>query len=62
MASDSHWIEDAHLHKGALGKKAKKAGESTSSYASDHKHDSGKTGAQSRLAITLKGLRDAGPK
>ena len=62
MASDPNWIEHAHLHKGALGNKAKKAGESTSAFASKHKGDSGKTGEQARLAMTLKGLRAAGPK
>ena len=59
-------------HAGAHGQfraKAEAAGESTHSYAEEHKGDSGKTGAQARLALTLMGMhghraakRYAGPK
>ena len=41
-------------HPGALTAAAKKAGMSTQAYAQKHKHDSGTTGAQARLAITFK--------
>ena len=60
MAADNkHWIEDMHMKKGALTKKADKSGESPMDYASKHKDSKGKTGKQARLAIVLKGLRDA---
>lgn len=59
MANDPHWIEHMHMHKGAFGAKAKKAGESTSEYAKDKEHTSGKTGDQARLAVVLNGLRKA---
>jgi hypothetical protein len=48
------WIKDAIKHPGALTKKAKKDKESPMEYAKEHKHSSGKTGKQSRLALTLK--------
>lgn len=50
------WIKGAIKHPGALTAEAKKAGESPMAFAEKHKHDSGKTGARSRLAITLRGL------
>lgn len=59
---DNHWIEHAHLHKGAFGKKAKAAGESTAAYAKKESGASGKTGKQARLATVLAGLRKGGPK
>lgn len=59
MANDPHWIEHAHLHKGAFGKKAAAAGESTSAYAKKESGASGKTGRQARLAVVLSGLRKA---
>lgn len=59
MASDPHWIEHAHLKSGAFGKKAKAAGESTSSYAKKESGAKGKTGKQARLAQTLMGLKKA---
>jgi hypothetical protein len=59
MANDPLWIEHAHLHKGAFGKKAKAAGESTSKYAHEKAHAGGKTGRQARLAMVLGGLRKA---
>ena len=51
------WIKKATA--GAHGQfraKAEAAGESTHSYAEEHKGDSGKTGAQARLALTLMGM------
>ena len=57
MANDPLWIEHAHLHKGAFGKKAKAAGESTGAYAKEKAHAPGKTGKQARLAMVLKGLK-----
>lgn len=50
------WIQGAIGHKGALRKKAEAAGETTREFADEHKGDPGKTGAQSRLAITLMGM------
>jgi hypothetical protein len=59
MANDPLWIEHAHLKKGAFGKKASAAGESTSAYAHEKSGASGKTGKQARLALVLKGLHKA---
>lgn len=42
-----------NMHKGALRRKAARAGESTTEFAREHKHDSGRTGAQARLAMTF---------
>lgn len=51
------WIkgatENAH---GQFRAKAEAAGESTRQFAEEHKGDSGKTGAQARLALTLIGM------
>ncbi len=61
MASgNSHWIEDADLDKGALSKKASKAGMSTGSFAKKNESSPGKLGKQSRLAETLSKLRGKG--
>ena len=51
------WIKSAtsNAH-GQFAAKAAKAGESTREFATEHEHDSGKTGAQSRLALTLMGM------
>jgi hypothetical protein len=51
-----NWIKGAIKKPGALTKKANAAGQSPMAFASAHKHDSGKTGAQARLAMTLRGL------
>lgn len=51
------WIKGAIKHPGALRAKAERAGESTSEFAQKHEHDSGRTGAQARLAETLMGMR-----
>ena len=48
-----HWIKGAIKHPGALTASAKKSGMSPMEFANKHKHDSGKTGARSRLALTL---------
>ena len=53
---ENNWIAGAIKHPGALTKKAKSAGETNSEYEQQHKHDSGKTGKQARLALTLKSL------
>ncbi len=48
------WIKAAvGKNKGVFGAKAKAAGESTSTYATEHEHDSGKLGREARLAKTL---------
>jgi len=51
------WISKAIRHPGALTRKAKAAGESPMTFAEKHKHDSGATGRQARLAITLRRMR-----
>lgn len=51
------WISKAIKHPGAFTAQAKAAGKSVSEFAQEHKHDSGKTGARARLAITLKHMR-----
>ena len=51
-----HWIQGAIKHPGALTKKAEKAGKSPMAFARTHKHDSGKTGQQARLAMVLRGI------
>lgn len=50
------WIAGAIKHPGAFKAKAKKAGESTREFAEAHQHDSGRTGSQARLALTLMGM------
>jgi hypothetical protein len=57
----ANWISGAIKHKGALTRKAKKAGMSPMSYAQKMKGASGKTGRQARLAITLRGLNKKNP-
>ena len=47
------WIASAIKHPGALRRKAAASGESTREYAQAHKGDSGTTGKQARLALTL---------
>lgn len=42
--------ENAH---GQFRRKAEEAGRSTHEFAEEHEHDSGKTGSQARLALTL---------
>lgn len=49
-----NWVKNATANAhGQFRAKAEKAGESTRQYAETHKGDSGKTGAQARLATTL---------
>jgi hypothetical protein len=57
MAKD--WIAGAIKKPGAMTTAAKREGVSNSKYESEHKHDSGKSGDRARLAIVLKGLRNA---
>ncbi len=52
------WIKSAIKHPGAFSAKAKRAGETTREYASEHAHDSGKLGRQARLAKTLMAMRN----
>lgn len=56
----SHWIKGAtkNAH-GQFRRKAEAAGESTATFAREHQGDSGKTGKQARLALTLMGLSHA---
>ncbi len=51
------WIAKAtsNAH-GQFRKKAEAAGESTKTFAREHEGDSGKTGKQARLALTLMGM------
>lgn len=58
MASPKKWISKAikPSHRGEFRAKAQAAGESTSAFAKEHEGDSGKTGAQARLAETLMGM------
>ena len=53
------WIAKAvpKGHEGRLRAKAESAGESTKEFAQEHKGGTGKTGRQSRLALTLMGMR-----
>jgi len=51
-----NWIAGAIKHPGSMTAAAKRAGESTSEYEQEHKHDSGKAGKRARLALTLKKL------
>ena len=55
-----HWIQAAHIKKGALTKKANAAGEGVQKFADEHKGDKGKTGKQARLAIAFRGMRHKG--
>ena len=55
MAAE-HFIQRMHMKKGALTEKANRAGETPMEFAQEHKHDSGETGSESRLAITLRRL------
>jgi hypothetical protein len=52
------WISKAvpESHKGRFRAKAEAAGMSTREFAAKHAGDSGKTGAQARLAKTLMGM------
>lgn len=54
----SKWIQKAtSKHKGSFKAAAKRAGESTASFAKEHEHDSGKLGKKARLAKTLMKMR-----
>lgn len=54
------WIQSAtkNAH-GQFKAKAEAAGKSTRAFAEEHKHDSGKTGKQARLALALMGASGA---
>lgn len=53
-----NWIKAAvpKSHRGTFRKKAERAGKSTAEFAREHAGDSGKLGAQARLAENLMGL------
>jgi hypothetical protein len=53
------WIQGAIKNPGALTRKAKAAGMGVQEFARAHAGDSGKTGKQARLALTLNKLRKA---
>ena len=55
--ADSHWIENAHLKKGAFTAQAKAAGKGVQEYAREKKGAPGKLGARARLAMTLAKVR-----
>ena len=55
---EKNWIAGAIKHPGALKAAAKRAGETTSEYEQEHKHDSGKAGKRARLALTLKKMHE----
>lgn len=55
-ARQHKWIKGAIKHPGAFKAKAEAAGKTTREFAAEHEHDSGKTGAQARLAETLIGM------
>lgn len=57
---DPLFIEHAGLDKGALTRKAKKAGMGVQSFAKKNDDAPGKLGKQSRLAETLSKLRKKG--
>lgn len=52
-----NWIAGAVKRPGAFSAKAKAAGMSTRQFAEKHKNDSGRLGAQARLALTLMGMK-----
>lgn len=51
---EKNWIAGVIKHPGAMTKAAEKEGVSNSTYEKEHEHDSGKSGARARLALTLK--------
>ncbi len=57
-----HWIAGAVRHPGALTRKAKSAHMGTQSFARKHMHDSGITGKQARLALTLAKMHHGGKR
>ena len=52
------WISKMKMKKGALGKKAKKAGQSTQGFAKKNDKGNSKTAKQSRLAEVFKGMHE----
>ena len=50
------WIAGSIHHPGAAKRAAQREGLSTKEWAEKHKHDSGKTGARAREALTLIGM------
>ena len=57
------WIKAATENShGQFREKAERAGESTKAYTVEHEDDSGKTGAQARLAKNLMAMKHANKK
>ena len=56
MAKKKHWIQGAHLKKGAFTAQADKAGKSVHEYAEEEKDAGGTTGKRARLALTFEGM------
>ena len=56
--AEKKWIQAAvpESHKGVFKKKAQAAGKTSKEFAEEHKHDSGKLGAQARFAENVMGL------
>ena len=53
----ANWIQKAvSKHPGRMTAKAEREGVSNSTFEQEHKGDSGASGKEARLAITLKGL------
>lgn len=57
--TEEHWIQKAIKHPGALTRKAKREGVSNSEFEAEHKDDSGTTGKEARLALTLKKMHES---
>lgn len=55
----ANWIKGAIKHPGSFTKQAQAAGKSVSEFAQEKKDAPGTTGRRARLAIVLKGLRNA---
>jgi len=60
--SSSNWIKGAIKRPGAFSAKARRAGISTSAYASKMSSAPGRTGRQARLAKTLMSMRKGSRK
>ena len=63
MAKKKKWVQAAteHAH-GQFAAKARKAGETTKEFASEHAGSPGKLGKQARLAQTLMSMHPSSPK
>lgn len=52
----ANWIKGAIKHPGRMTEKAEREGVSNAEFEQEHKGDSGATGEEARLALTLKGF------